>query len=79
MAFYVVSKAGRCFIEETKEPFHQSAIDAFHEQRWELHGPFRSRRQAKDKVHDVIRRNQKGNEGESIKRESKRNPDVLET
>jgi hypothetical protein len=68
MAFYVVSKAGRFLIQETKEPFHQSAIDAFHEQGWELHGPFPSRRQAKDKVHDVFRRKQKGNEGESIKR-----------
>ncbi len=64
MAFYVVSKAGQFFIKETKEPFHQSAIDAFQEQGWELHGPFPSRRQAKDKVHDLFRLSQKGNEGD---------------
>jgi hypothetical protein len=64
MKFYVVFKAGRFFIKETKEPFHQSKIDAFHEQGWELHGPFPSRRQAKDKVHEVFRVNEKGNEGD---------------
>ena len=64
MVFYVVSKAGRVFVKETNEPFNQDAIDACHVQGWDLHGPFPSKRQAKDNVHEVIRLNQQGTEND---------------
>jgi hypothetical protein len=54
--FYLLVKLDRFLIQESSREFNENTIAAFKDQGWIVHGPYLSRRQAKDEAYQQERR-----------------------
>ena len=54
--FYLLVKLGRFLIQESSGEFNENTIAALKDQGWTVHGPYLSRRQAKDEAYQQERR-----------------------
>jgi hypothetical protein len=54
--FYVLVKLGRFLIQESSGEFNKNTIAALKDLGWSVHGPYPSKRQAKDEAYQQERR-----------------------
>ena len=55
--FYVLVKLRRFLIQESSGEFNKDTISALKELGWSVHGPYLSKRQAKDEAYQRERQN----------------------